>query len=123
MPQITLKDDDEVLAFITELIPLFGNRRDALRGFIQATPQFRKWRAKVGQCEICNRFVPLSRNPRHGFCCFESHHRRNPDGDRPYHVECGGSLTPAKRWKEIPGLDANWAHIEHRIETVQPGLL
>ena len=118
MPTLTFTDDSEVYGFLRCLEPLFGSPKAALEAFIRSTPTFQIWRAKVAECPACHQYVPIVQDR------LDRHLVRNPVEDRPYWIECSGTAGIADPTQPNPmELAVIRAHIEHRIDTLQPGLL
>ena len=102
---------------------------DAICRLVRSHPLFREWRQKVGQCSKCYRFVPVWPETSSTPSLLDHHRIKNPDGDRPYEIECPGSWTknPRSHAEAIGlndvGLRMMFEELSYAIERLAPGQL
>lgn len=119
---LTFKSTDEVFGLLHELSRLCGNPRRALTTLMQFSPYFQMWRTKVALCSHCHRYVPVWRDREPP--TLDEHRTENPGDPPPHWIACSGSNQRAELWAGPPAREMMLeAHIQHYLETFQPGLL
>lgn len=120
---LKFRKGSDVLGFLDELAPIFGTRMEALQAIVQSTSAFRSWREKVDRCVVCKRWVAIKHDATLGWVTCE-HTTRNPCGDRPYWIQCPGSMSIAQPCTlNSHELDSRLRAILHHVETLHPDLL